>query len=865
MRFLLHCSAGPAQVITARAAIEGLSFASERLDLLLETPVATMPLWRDLGTLAPYPGELVLTPFATRDDGRTPINLAARTYDDIFSMYGFSHEAVVHGFNRQLRLHGVDSRFQLDVPALVPAVTFRGRSGPGCAVPAKSVLADFALNADGEKTLRLLTERYPNITFFTPVPIVAPNSVAIGEDLIAISAIGDRVALLVVSNAAIAAATNTEINRFTPRMIFGDARAVRFDPRGATEHLTNFERLLEVLDGIDGRTEEAPANMMATHVMPRAYTTTRTRVLFVSHRAKQCGVAEYGRNVARALGKSKRYDVVYEECESEAELRSLVATHAPAAIVYNKNSLTMPWLNATVTRALSGVQIGIMHEVTQASADAAATDTFDVWLAQDPTLESYNPRVFPTQRLLPVYTGSIAAPARTTIGSFGFGVPGKGFERLVARVCAEFDEADIRLHLPFNDFVDRDGAVARAIADLARAQCTKPGIRLTIDHDFFSNDELLDFLAGNTLNAFFYDPVQLPGNGISSVIDYALAVRRPIAVTSSGMFRQILGVRPTVSAEQASLLEIISHGFAPLEPLFVRWSEANFIADYERIFDAIFAPQATPAAICSAEPVSIPARAKEQRFDRAPSRPLVSSAWVGHAGLAAAPIPLNVGVPGVTTFNRILDDTARRMYEPVVRHLFTLVPEMMARKIPEANVQQGFMYDTVVKLAAMFENPRVLCVGSFEDTAAEGLMRSGMKMTAIDPEVNYDLEQFMALSMTELESFDIIFSTSVLEHVADDETFVRRIGELLAPGGAAVLTVDYHDAYRPGDNIPPVDHRWYTQVDLHDRLWSQLRNCRLLGAPSWECDRPDFYMAGWNYTFASFTFEKLATQFARVR
>ena len=127
---------------------------------------------------------------------------------------------------------------------------------------------------------------------------------------------------------------------------------------------------------------------------------------------------------------------------------------------------------------------------------------------------------------------------------------------------------------------------------------------------------------------------------------------------------------------------------------------------------------------------------------------------------------------------------------------------MMRRKIPEANVQQAFVLDSVYKFIKMKPKPKALCVGSFEDTAAASLKMIGYHIEEIDPALNCDLETYFNLPTTTKASYDVIFSTSVIEHVPDDETFIRQIAKLLAPEGVGVLTCDYNDAYKPGDRLP---------------------------------------------------------------
>lgn len=215
------------------------------------------------------------------------------------------------------------------------------------------------------------------------------------------------------------------------------------------------------------------------------------------------------------------------------------------------------------------------------------------------------------------------------------------------------------------------------------------------------------------------------------------------------------------------------------------------------------------------------------------------------------------GIPMVSGFNRILDNAAREEYREAIDMLFRLVPEMMARKIPEANVQQAFVFDTVRKLSSDMLSPRILCIGCFEDSAAEGLEKLGYRIRGIDPVLNYDLEAYFRRSLTKTNYYDIIFSTSVIEHVKDDELFISQIAGLLAPGGVAILTCDYNDQYQPGDAIPQEDFRFYTQKDFTERLMPLIKDCSLVDEPQWACPNPDFVYAGCRYTFATFVFKKI--------
>ncbi len=333
----------------------------------------------------------------------------------------------------------------------------------------------------------------------------------------------------------------------------------------------------------------APAS--APSIRPRASSSgavCEATVLIVSHPRSQCGIHQYGLNIFSALRKSARYRFAYAECLNERALRDAVTRFRPAAILYNHYPVTMPWLHPGITRDYCFPQLGILHEVTQREADSATQELFDYLVCPDPTLISRHRFILKTPRLIPPYINMQPLPEIPTVGSFGFGFGDKGFEKLIRVVQEEFDLARIILRLPFNDIVDPGGKHhSLATAKRCRALVSKPGIELTIRHDFLQRPQLLDFLASNTLNAFFYDVNK--DRGISSTIEHALAVQRPLAINRCGMFRHVHSATPSICIENISLRAIVANGVAPLVPFYHDWSEANFILAYERIFETVFA------------------------------------------------------------------------------------------------------------------------------------------------------------------------------------------------------------------------------------------------------------------------------------
>ena len=324
------------------------------------------------------------------------------------------------------------------------------------------------------------------------------------------------------------------------------------------------------------------------------------------------------------------------------------------------------------------------------------------------------------------------------------------------------------------------------------------------------------------------------------------------------MFRHILQATPSVCADDNSLEAILKNGFLPLEKIAKNWDAENLRWEYERILDAVFQKVQHPVK----QKMGV-VRTIQSVGNKLFTLPDKSFTWLRNTDAATeddltsvvssyTPVQLDKNV-----LNRILDDEARQLYKPAEEKLFELVPKTMAKKIGRANVQQAFVFDTVYRYLDKYNNPKLLCVGSYEDTASMALQRMGYEVEDIDPMINYFLQEYYTKPSTQKNSYNIVFSTSVIEHDPNDESFIKCVSGLLAPGGVAVITCDYKDGWKPGDLKPEVDARFYTKDDLEKRLLSCIPDCELVDSPQWDCPNPDFnYLGKYQYTFATFVIRK---------
>jgi SAM-dependent methyltransferase len=601
--------------------------------------------------------------------------------------------------------------------------------------------------------------------------------------------------------------------------------------------------------------------------MSTASPVRKPAILFINYNVEQCGVHQYGKNLFEAISKSQKYFFRYAEVGSLEGLDSSVAKLRCDAIIYNYHPQTLAFINPQQPRRYKQVNIAVVHEMTQAEADAMPNKFFQCYVMGDPTLVENNPAVFKTGRLILPYENRKKLPEIPIVGTFGFSVGSKGYQRLIDVVQQEFDEAVVRIHIPSNGIIDLDGDIAFKHIEECQQKIKKPGIKLEASHEFLDRDAMLDFLAGNTINAFLYDYLEVAG--ISSSPDHAIAVRRPMAITKSIMFRHLHSLSPSITIENSSLRQIIANGIEPFAHLYDLWSEDNLCAEYEAILDKILDPQRASEfkAVRTSHDTKIHfiqdfdykklhrQYGSKRNFIRRKVDLAVTARTVNRFFNRGE--STNNFVAGVKRFNRILDNQARSQYKSAIESLRKLAPEVLFSKIPAANVQQAFIFDCVRRFTSRIASPRILCVGSYDDSACIALKKIGYVIEEIDPAVNgLDLNTFFHLPSTRKRSYDVVFSTSVIEHVQDDETFASQIAELLAPGGVAVLTCDYNDLFKPGDPIISGNYRFYTQKDLMERLIPSLRNCALIDVPHWECTHPDFMFVGFNYTFATIVFRK---------
>lgn len=294
-------------------------------------------------------------------------------------------------------------------------------------------------------------------------------------------------------------------------------------------------------------------------------------VALFNHKQSACGVYQYGKRISDILCKSQVLTIHYYEVSNCDEYLKCLSKQKYTIIIYNYHAVTMPWINRAVLGHIDAVHVSIAHE----SPDSL----FQIRLDVNPDAHLGIPRP-----LLETIPGSSDHPFITygcdttipIIGSFGFGFTTKGFEKIIYKVNQEFDEAIIKFIIPVPDYAIN---TIEEVASRCRSISIKPGIQIKVSHRYFTDNEILQFLSSNSINCFFYDTMH--GRSISSTIDYALSVRRPLCITNSQMFRHIYS--PLIDCDIVSIRSCMVTSVPYIAKFNEIWSNQSLIERVENI------------------------------------------------------------------------------------------------------------------------------------------------------------------------------------------------------------------------------------------------------------------------------------------
>lgn len=250
-------------------------------------------------------------------------------------------------------------------------------------------------------------------------------------------------------------------------------------------------------------------------------------VVVVDHgQATRCGIRDLGIRIAERLG------ATHADCDSPGDYQYL--TETADAVIVNYRADLMPWWRPT-----SRPELAILHNYGPDTMNARAAELLGAGFDRVLVLDDATPadtRVHAVGRPLPPAPSLFAddPPRKPRVGSFGFAFPHKGFGDVAAEV-ATVPGATYALHMPEAHFNGAGGAPVFTDGILDDIRSRLNGNQLVHTTEELSPGELVDRLAGNTVNCLLYAPGQ-PDAGLSSALDYLIAAGRPILVSEAAMF-----------------------------------------------------------------------------------------------------------------------------------------------------------------------------------------------------------------------------------------------------------------------------------------------------------------------------------------
>lgn len=281
------------------------------------------------------------------------------------------------------------------------------------------------------------------------------------------------------------------------------------------------------------------------------------KVLVVNHAHSEiCGIYDIGLRFTQRLNEAG-IDAQHIAANDQITFINCATVFQPDVTIFNYREDLMPWVIGLPARF--GRHLAVIHNYTVdtfALRSGMLRHVFDGVVAFDTEVTSDDPMVFSVPRPLPHAVEVPELDDTIRIGSFGFAFYHKRFD-LVAAEADTLDRGVFELLMPEAFF---NGALGNSlftdnILDSCRASM-HPGVEFHHVRDYIPSREVVWRLAHNHVNCLLYAPGQ-PDAGLSSALDFLIAARRPILVSTATMFTH--GQKAVAYYPQYRVLDVLRH------------------------------------------------------------------------------------------------------------------------------------------------------------------------------------------------------------------------------------------------------------------------------------------------------------------
>lgn len=302
------------------------------------------------------------------------------------------------------------------------------------------------------------------------------------------------------------------------------------------------------------------------------------KAVFYNTPKNMCSIYKTGLMCYDILKKSLLYDLEYREDQT--------VVNGCDFVIFNHHYATNNWMDKEKVGRFQCLSFCIVTEVglyTECPMPLTPK-IFDHYLVLDPTIYETE-TIHPLPRPLPPHHDIVCrpGPSGVVIGSFGLATYGKNWRAIFEAVMKDYskDGCTIRINLT------PSGCVPRPIHDRVVGEVwssyfsldKKSNIRFEFTEHEFSDQELLEWCAQNSINVFLYNRDH--ETGLAAVGDVAVAAGKPILVSSHATFRHLhkyIGVFPTIGIREA----VEKNGAGVLQ-MREDWSHEKFLNKFESI------------------------------------------------------------------------------------------------------------------------------------------------------------------------------------------------------------------------------------------------------------------------------------------
>lgn len=277
------------------------------------------------------------------------------------------------------------------------------------------------------------------------------------------------------------------------------------------------------------------------------------RGIFVNTRKANCSIYSSGKLLYDSIKSSKTYSLEYVEVNEikidklhlgviESEVRDLSRTYD--FYIFNYHHTTMRDVEGVISRRfinLPGRKLCVILEMNRNDPFPYMNPVgFTDFIVLDPTMRRHESNIHAFPRPLPKFREIKrvqSIPNVPIIGTYGYAHPGKCFDAVVRAAAQEFENAIVRINIPHSTYADP--LFGQSFKDQIEKDCRsheRQGIKVEFTNHYFSDDELIDWCAENTLNCFFYNR---NSPGLAAASDQAILSGAPLAVGENTTFRHI--------------------------------------------------------------------------------------------------------------------------------------------------------------------------------------------------------------------------------------------------------------------------------------------------------------------------------------